>query len=462
MKVLITVLCLYVVKNVQSQYYTIPDILIEALKPRGLRVSIPDEDGIQLFAFHGKINEKMKGREAGVFSVDIRQAENGRWTFYNKGARLKVGDVLYYWVHVNYDGIGYEKDGVPFTVNALVDPDGQTDGDTSNLTCKQPQTKFSNESICKGALIFEDNFEKFDRSKWKPEVKFAYGPDYEFVIYRDDVRNLYIKNRALHIKPVTTEDVYGPKSVRNRLDLGSSCTGTLPLQCALSPKGANILPPVTSAQISTVDSFKFTYGIIEVKAKLPKGDWLYPEINLVPRGEVYGPDYASGRIRIAFLHGNSEFNHDLYAGCKMGNWDSARNYTMKKIYSDSPWTDDYHVFRVEWNPDGIILKVDNSVFGTIYPPAGGFASDQHLIQVDSSITERWKKGTVLAPFDQEMYIMLGVGAGGHVFSDNIDHKPWDNGDPKQQLRFYQNQREWKRSWSSASKLTVQYVKVWSV
>lgn len=76
-----------------------------------------------MFAFHGKINEEMNGREAGFFSRDIVTAKNGRWTFYEPTAILKPGDTLYYWTYVDYfDGIrklGYPKDDQKFEVKGI-------------------------------------------------------------------------------------------------------------------------------------------------------------------------------------------------------------------------------------------------------------------------------------------------------------------------------------------------------
>lgn len=79
-----------------------------------------DQEGIRLFAFHGKINEEMNGREGGTFSRDIVKPKNGRWTFIDKTTKLKPGDVIYYWTYVDYnDGertLGYPKDDQMFTV----------------------------------------------------------------------------------------------------------------------------------------------------------------------------------------------------------------------------------------------------------------------------------------------------------------------------------------------------------
>lgn len=40
--------------------------------------------------------------------------------------------------------------------------------------------------------------------------------------------------------------------------------------------GDDIIQPIQSARIHTKKSFSFTYGIVEVRAKMPKGDWIWP------------------------------------------------------------------------------------------------------------------------------------------------------------------------------------------
>lgn len=74
-----------------------------------------DEPGIKLFAFHGKLNEEMEGREGGTFSKDITKPKNGRWTFVDKTTEVKPGDTLYFWIYVQHDdgvtNLGYAFDG---------------------------------------------------------------------------------------------------------------------------------------------------------------------------------------------------------------------------------------------------------------------------------------------------------------------------------------------------------------
>lgn len=59
-----------------------------------------------------------------------------------------------------------------------------------------------------------------------------------------------------------------------------SCTGKRGTrECGYQAKSYLILPPVQSARINTLQSFSFRYGIVEIIARMPVGDWLLPGIN---------------------------------------------------------------------------------------------------------------------------------------------------------------------------------------
>ncbi|XP_018324602.1 gram-negative bacteria-binding protein 3 isoform X2 [Agrilus planipennis] len=96
--------------------YTVPKPEIK-INSKGLKVSIPDEDGIQLFAFHGNVNKEMDGLEAGQMSVDIIKKKKGKWTYRNKSVKVKPGDIIYYWLFVIKDGLGYRYDDGKFVYN---------------------------------------------------------------------------------------------------------------------------------------------------------------------------------------------------------------------------------------------------------------------------------------------------------------------------------------------------------
>lgn len=66
-----------------------------------------DEQGITLVAYHVKFNEDFYSLEAGVISIDIIKPRNGRWVYEDHTTELKNGDMIYFWVHVVYQGLGY-------------------------------------------------------------------------------------------------------------------------------------------------------------------------------------------------------------------------------------------------------------------------------------------------------------------------------------------------------------------
>lgn len=63
----------------------------------------------------------------------------------------------------------------------------------------------------------------------------------------------------------------------------------------------------------------------------------------------------------------------------------------------------------------------------------------------------------------QMYLTIGVGAGGLSFEDRSDgKKPWKKYESKSFLNFYNATNKWKATWSDLSALQVDYVKVWAL
>lgn len=67
--------------------------------------------------------------------------------------------------------------------------------------------------------------------------------------------------------------------------------------------------PVRSARLTTKGKKSIKYGRVEVTAKMPQGDWLWPAIWMMPEDDVYGPWPMSGEIDIAESKGNSPLNY---------------------------------------------------------------------------------------------------------------------------------------------------------
>ena len=76
----------------------------------------------------------------------------------------------------------------------------------------------------------------------------------------------------------------------------------------------SVLPPVTSGLVKTKQAFRF--GRLEIRARMPRGDWLWPAIWLVPSDDAYGGWPTSGEIDIVESRGNGR---DA-CGPGQGNW----------------------------------------------------------------------------------------------------------------------------------------------
>lgn len=168
--------------------------------------------------------------------------------------------------------------------------------------------------------------------------------------------NAFIANSVLVLKP-TLQD---PNFVINDtfLDLRhDGCTGRLFRDCVATTNITNgtIVPPVRSGRVNTRLGATIQYGRVEVTARLPSGDWLWPTIALLPAQSIYGDWPQSGGIDIMQSRGNNHSyvhgGNDVVASClhfgpdqKSDGW--WRNFVKSKAHRGT-FTDKFHRFGVE-------------------------------------------------------------------------------------------------------------------
>lgn len=69
----------------------------------------------------------------------------------------------------------------------------------------------------------------------------------------------------------------------------------------------NIINPIRSSRITSWESFRFKYGILEARAKIPAGDWIWPAIWFYPKNDsIYGGWPVAGEIDLMESRGNRE------------------------------------------------------------------------------------------------------------------------------------------------------------
>jgi beta-glucanase (GH16 family) len=116
--------------------------------------------------------------------------------------------------------------------------------------------------------------------------------------------NLFVSNGQLYIKPTLTSNALSdPQQIFNGGNYtlqGCTTLKTNASACSASSSDTNgaTIPPVMSARLSTRGSYSIRFGKVEVVAKLPRGDWLWPAIWMAPLNSVYGSWPLSGEIDV--------------------------------------------------------------------------------------------------------------------------------------------------------------------
>ncbi|XP_011188964.1 gram-negative bacteria-binding protein 1 isoform X2 [Zeugodacus cucurbitae] len=469
-------LCCYGVQNVFA--YKIPQIKLELIGDK-FNVSIPDEAGIENVAFNINRNRPFKAFEQGEFSGRVSTPIDNRWIFESK-RHLRDDDTIYIWTDVQFNKNRFRAMSTPIVVSeTLTDINEVINDNKSTVTtetppaidprtekCEPALTKIRDRNVCRGELLFEENFNgnELNVTRWRYEVRLPLdNADAEFVLYDT---NAEITNGLLKIEPhIWGNDSPDADIRRGSLNLGARCTAyqNPDIECRRQPFGRVVLPPILTARINTKHAFSFKYGRVEVRAKLPQGDWLYPLLLLEPHANLYGQQaYASGQMRIAFIRSNLQLQ--TQSGTEMGgrllNGGAVlrpeaiyRNAFMVNTSRDAHFGETFHVYTLTWDDRRLSFEVDGQKYGSI---DGGFA--QHEVGQNYA----WTSGNYMAPFDQEFYITLGVAAGGHGdFSDDYLSKPWANTSPKAALNFWRDRANWKSTWTSPA-LVVDYVRVFAI
>lgn len=143
----------------------------------------------------------------------------------------------------------------------------------------------------------------------------------------------------------------------------------------------------TSARIKTEDKVELQYGRIDVRAKLPKGQGIWPAIWMLGANidQVGWP--ASGEIDIMELVGHEPSIVHGTVHYDDGGYDSS---TGMKGLSSGTYADQFHVYTLVWEKDQMSWYVDNQRFKTF---------------TASSVN--------VYPFNAPFYFIMNVAVGGN-------------------------------------------------
>lgn len=106
----------------------------------------------------------------------------------------------------------------------------------------------------------------------------------------------------------------------------------------------------TSGLISTEESFDFTYGIAEIRARVPRGQGLWPAFWLITHGTIRRPEIDI--LEILGHETNRVHMTRHYLDSK------GRHQNDGQSYVGPDFSEDFHVFTVEWSAEIIRWYVD--------------------------------------------------------------------------------------------------------
>lgn len=214
-------------------------------------------------------------------------------------------------------------------------------------------------------LVWNDEFDgpSLDYKKWEIEVNAFGGGNNELQIYTDRKENVRIED------------------------------GHLVLEARRDNHGiAGTVREYSSGRIRSKHRGDWKYGKFETRARLPAGQGVWSAIWMLPTDEKYGTWASSGEIDIMEFKGQEPdvvWGTLHYGSQWPGNKHTGDTYKLDK----GNFTDDFHIFTLEWEEDAIRWYVDGKLTQT---------------------QTKWESngGKFPAPFDQEFHMLLNLAIGG--------------------------------------------------
>ena len=132
----------------------------------------------------------------------------------------------------------------------------------------------------------EDDFQSINTDLWDYEIQRGGFGSGTFEWTTKDSRNAYTDAEGLHIVPTLTMDDTGlsKDQMTDNYVLNMTTDGTCTTkginECSIrsNKTSGDIINPVRSARLTTKGKKSITFGKVEVVAKMPQGDWLWPAI----------------------------------------------------------------------------------------------------------------------------------------------------------------------------------------
>ncbi|KAH8659712.1 concanavalin A-like lectin/glucanase domain-containing protein [Ilyonectria robusta] len=233
-------------------------------------------------------------------------------------------------------------------------------------------------------MIMDDHFENMDN--WNYEVQMNGFGTGSFDWTTKDKANSYVDAEGLHIVPtmtlestdITYEQLVNGHTVNLTTDgrADGKCTtdqtqaddldARYPCAAVSNATKGQIINPVRSARLNTRGKKTIRYGRVEVTARMPRGDWLWPAIWMMPQDNVYGEWPKSGEIDIIESRGNDAQTYDMGDNLVSSalHWGTASiNDRWRRSYGEwggkrVRYSDKFHTYGLEWSEKYLFTWLD--------------------------------------------------------------------------------------------------------
>jgi beta-glucanase (GH16 family) len=233
-------------------------------------------------------------------------------------------------------------------------------------------------------LIWQDEFNAsagspIDKTKWSHEIGGGGWGNHELEYYTDRLSNSFQSDGSLVIKVLKERFTGADKKTRD----------------------------YTSARLTTKNKFTTTYGRIEARIKIPRGQGIWPAFWMLGADidSTHWP--ACGEIDIMENIGREPAT---IHGTIHGPGYSGAHGPTAKYSSKSAFADDFHVFAIEWEPEVIRFYCDDVLYATRTPadlPRGSkwVYDHPHFILLNVAVGGYWPgKPDKSTQFPQEMLV----------------------------------------------------------
>lgn len=247
-------------------------------------------------------------------------------------------------------------------------------------------------------LVFSEEFDgqQLDKSKWTIYRDCWGGGNHERQCYTGRPENISVHDGVLDLS-ARLETATGPSLSAEMREPG------------VEPPPAT--KPFTSGKISTKGKFSLTYGRVEVRAKLPTGQGVWPAIWLLPDQFVYGEWPGSGEIDVMEAVNVGVKCADCPGGIQNNvygtiHYGSVLHHQWQQQGAQLPkgTEADWHTYTIDWAPGRIKWYLDGREYNEIK-----LSNWRDKLQKSSTVIA---PSILNAPFDRPFYLLLNFAVGG--------------------------------------------------